>query len=427
MPPVTRPHVDRVVIIGGGIVGLTTAHTLLKRGMEVVVLDAGPDRVTASRGNAGQIAPGHPPIPSPAIPPQALHMLLDRRSPLFIPPRPSLPLARWLLSFRLACREHHYRNSMRVLGAMSRLSRECFETLAEDLGPDATLSGTGLTDFWRTAQGEREAEAETAWMAQLGFETTQLSGRELRTRDPAWDEAVRGAVIHESGMCVDPECLCEALRGRISDLGGVLQHGHAATSMRRKEGLWRVTTRRGHSVEAGKLLLAAGAWSGPLARQLGVLIRMQPAKGYHLMLTMPRPPTMAGVLREAKIAVTPLGEQVRIAGTLELSGFNHRLDRSRLSQLRLGTAAFLPAAALARAGKPWCGLRPCTASGLPVVGAAAPNAWIATGHGMMGLTLATGTAAILAEDMLGESTPDWAEVLAPQVSRGVSAPRARGR
>ncbi len=413
------PHVtmERVIIVGGGIVGLTTAHALLKRGMDVLVLDAGPDSVTPSRGNAGQIAPGHPPIPSPAVPPQALQMLLDRRSPLFIPPRPSLPLTRWLVSFRLACRDRHYHNSMVTLGAMSAFSRDGFDALIEDLEANSTLTASGITDFWLTKQGEAEAEAELVWMEKLGFATTYLSGGELRARDPVWGETVRGAIVHEAGMTVDPACLCDELRRSICSLGGQVLQARSVTSLQQDHDSWSVATACGESHKADKLLVAAGVWSSPLARQLGVTVQMQPAKGYHTMLAMPQPPIMAGVLREAKIAVTPLGSRVRLAGTLELSGFNHRLDRARLEQLRRGAAAFLPGAASAQAGEPWCGLRPCTASGLPIVGRAAHNSWIATGHGMMGLTLATGTAAIITADMLGETIPSWAKPLQPKARR----------
>jgi len=411
MPDVAN---ERVIIVGGGIVGLTTAHSLLKRGLDVLVLDAGPDHVTPSRGNAGQIAPGHPPIPSPAVPPQALHMLLDRRSPLFIPPRPSLPLARWLLSFRLACRGSHYHHAMRILGGMSALSRDGFDALIEDLGPESTLAASGIADFWRTAKGEAEAEEETAWMDALGFATTMLTGEELRAADPVWGPDVRGAVVHKAGMTVEPAHVCDALRRSIRSLGGDLLQGRTAASLRRTGGVWNIRTVQGEVHEANTVVIAAGVWSAPLARQVGAVVHMQPAKGYHTMLTMSRPPRMAGVLREAKIAVTPLNGQVRLAGTLELSGFNHRLDRGRIRQLLRGAAVFLPEASDAHADQPWCGLRPCTASGMPVVGQAAPNAWIATGHGMMGLTLATGTASILTAAILGESTPEWSAALRPR-------------
>jgi len=404
---------DRVLIIGGGIVGLMIAHTLLRRGLGATVLDAGPDHVSPSRGNAGQIAPGHPPIPSPAVPPRALHMMLDRRSPLHIPPRPSLPLLRWLIAFRRACTPSWYAQSMEVLGRLSRISREQFDALAEELGPAATLAPAGVSDIWRTIAGQAEAEAETDWLHRLGFGTTSLSGADLRHRDPAWSEDVLGAVIHENGMCLDPAALCDAVRTRIGELGGELRRECTVEAICRGDDGWHALTSTGETMSATRLVLAAGVWSNSLARSIGVHVAMQPAKGYHCMLRMPNAPTMAAVLREPKVGITPMGPLLRVAGTLELSGFNHRLNPARLRQLMAGAQAFLPGIEVAESVDVWCGLRPCTASGLPVIGRGAAGSWIATGHGMMGVTLAPGTATLIVDDMLGEPSPEWAKVLRP--------------
>ena len=416
MVVVVTMETERVLIIGGGIVGLMTAHTLLRRGLPVTVLDAGPDRISPSRGNAGQIAPGHPPIPSPELPPRALHMMLDRRSPLHIPPRPSLPLLRWLIAFRRACRRSWYEQSMEVLGHLSRISRECFGQLAEELGPAATLAATGVADIWRTEAGQAEAEAETRWMHRLGFATTSLGGDQLRRRDPAWGPEVRGAVIHEDGMSIDPAALCDALRERLATLGGRIRTGCTVEAIRRCPGGWQAVTANGRSVTGGRLVLAAGVWSNPLARMIGVRVAMQPAKGYHRMLRMQGGPTMAAVLREPMVGITPMGPLLRVAGTLELSGFNHRLDPARITQLMAGARAFLPGIDAAESIDVWCGLRPCTASGVPVIGRGIEGSWIATGHGMMGVTLAPGTAKLIADDMLGEPMPGWADMLRPRRS-----------
>lgn len=410
---VASPTTNRVLIIGGGIIGLTIAHTLLRRGLDVLVLDAGPDRVSPSRGNAGQIAPGHPPIPSPALPPKALHMLLDRRSPLYIPPRPSLPLLRWLLAFRRACSHDWYGRSMEVLSHLSRISRELFDELSAELGPSATLAATGLADIWRTEAGEAEAAIETEWMSRLGFATEPISGDELRRRDPAWGPGARAAVIHGEGMSIDPAALCDTLRTHITSLGGVIHAGAVVVDTHQCRGGWEVAMADGRLASGKRLVLAAGAWSGPLARLVGVHVSLQPAKGYHRMVRMVGGPTTAAVLREPKVGITPMGSLLRVAGTLELSGFNHRLDPRRIRQLMAGARAFLPGIKYAESVDQWCGLRPCTATGLPTIGPAAAGAWIATGHGMMGVTLAPGTAKLIADDMLGEPVPDWAELLRP--------------
>ena len=411
---------DRVLIVGGGIVGLTIAHAALRRGLAVEILDAAPDRRSTSRGNAGQIAPGHPPIPSPAVPPRALHMLLDPRSPLSIPPRPSFSLLRWLLAFRKACKPASYEASMQTLGSLGRLSREHFDELIEDLGAASLHTTAGVADIWRTEVGEADAAVESAWMERLGFATESLSGRALRSRDPAWGPDVRGAVIHTEGFCLDPAELCDALRNRIKALGGRMRHG-CVLELNRTDSLWHATLHGGQVARGTRLVISAGIWSPPLARMLGLHIDMQPAKGYHVAVNMNCPPVIAGVLRESKIAVTPMGGLTRIAGTLELSGVNFRMVPHRLAQLALGAAAFLPELTGTPTCSPWCGLRPCTADGLPIIGPIGPKAWIATGHGMMGVTLATGTAELVMQQMFGDPSPAWGLSLRPKIRH------ARGR
>jgi len=420
-------HVDngstnRLVVIGGGIIGLCIAWEAHRRGRDVVVLDAGPDEVSASRGNAGQIAPGHPPIPSPAVPARALHLLLDRRSPLYIPPRASLPLARWLIEFLAACRPSAYASSMAAIGRLSAVSRDGYDRLAEDVGAATTLNAGGIADFWLTDAGQRDAEAETAWMAKLGFNTSSLTGEELRSADPAWGPDVRGAVLHVDGMTTDPAALCDALRVFLSDRGIHIVPRTCVTRLHRRRGGWLVETARGDDVHGHQMVIAAGAWTPPLAAQLGVSVRMQPAKGYHITAAPKRPPRIAGVLREHKIAVTPLEGQVRIAGTLELSGFNFRKDDARVRQLIRGSAAFLPELRHCKHSTAWAGLRPCTPHGLPVIRPAAQDAWIAAGHGMMGLTLGPGTASLVLDGLHGNPLPDWAAAFT-----GPRGSRSRGR
>ena len=413
MHAVNRSPTSETLIIGGGIVGLTLAHEVRSRGRSVTLLDAGPDHRSPSRGNAGQIAPGHPPIPSPAVPPRALRMMLDQRSPLHIPPRPSLSLVRWLFQFRLACAASRYEHNMKVLAELSHISRDGFDRLSDELGPASTLAPIGVADIWQSPEGEAEAEDETRWMERLGFDTEVLTGDALRSRDPAWGPKVRGAVLHTDGIAVDPAKLCDAMRARVDEMG-VERHRATVTGLARTSRGWVAKTHRRGDFESHQVVLAAGVWSVPLARMLGVRISMQPAKGYHHMIRMPGMPTTPGVLREPKVGITPMGSLLRVAGTLELSGFNHRFHPARVAQLLTGASDFLPGIGHAKTEERWCGLRPCTPSGIPIIGRASENAWVATGHGMMGVTLAPGTASLIADDLDGVSLPPWAAAFQPQ-------------
>jgi D-amino-acid dehydrogenase len=303
---------------------------------------------------------------------------------------------------------------MRVLGAFGVLSRDCLDRLVSDLGSAAPGMAAGVADIWNTPRGEAEAEAETAWMQRLGFATEHLDGAALRRQDPAWGPGVRGACVHADGLSFDPAAFCDALRLCISDAGGRFRSRFKMKTLRRDSTGWTARAASGAVASGQRLIVAAGVWSAPIVAPLGVNLRIQAAKGYHVHVTLPTRPRMAGVLRERKIAVTPLGTGVRLAGTLELSGINHRLVPHRIEQLTRGAAEFLPQVGAATPTDHWCGLRPCTANGLPVVGRLpARDAWVATGHGMMGLTLAAGTAELLVSDMLGGPIPPWAQDLRP--------------
>jgi len=304
---------------------------------------------------------------------------------------------------------------MRLLAHLSRLSRDQEEAMHPPLPTESRPRPCGIADLWRTHEGEAAAAEETEWMTQLGFQTRTLSGHELRSEDPAWGEDVLGATMHLDGMVVDPARYCDALRAAIQSSGGMLRRTSAIQSLHRVNTHWMARNASGETWQAPRVVLAAGVWSSPLARMLGHRIRMQPAKGYHLLMDSSPRPHIAGVLRESKVAITPMHQGVRVAGTLECSGFNHRLDQERLEQIRQGAQDFIPRIKDLDSHQPWCGLRPCTASGLPTIGLCsnAPDAWIATGHGMMGLTLASGTAQLIALSVRGDAMPEWARGFSP--------------
>ena len=169
------------------------------------------------------------------------------------------------------------------------------------------------------------------------------------------------------------------------------------------------------ALEADVVILAAGIWTDGFARQHGLRLPMQAAKGYHLMLETETKPTTGFVCRETMVAVNPMSDGVRLAGTLELSGINQRMSRRRLELLRRGTTRYLRGIPQAKVTKTWNGLRPCTADGLPIIGPLpnTANAFVATGHGMMGVTLGPATARSIGELMDGETTTMDLEPFSP--------------
>lgn len=400
---------EHVIIIGGGIIGLLSGRELLARGRAVTILDRGDLRNSASTGNAGVISPGHAPIPTPEVAAKAIRMMLDPRSPLYIPPRPSLSLLRWLLSFRRACRPAHFKMSSEVLDRFSKLSRERFEPLIDEC-PEA-LQPIGFVDVALTAQGYAHLDQEADRLNKSGFNVELRTGDQLRGDDDSWSDDVIGGLVQHDGIVARPDDLLLHVARRFEAEGGTLRTNATVETVHRDNRRFEsIELVDGERIGGDTLLVTAGIWSSELARDLDIRIPMQAAKGYHLMIEMDTPPKMASVLSEACIVVNPMGKQVRLAGTLELSGINDRMVQRRLDMLPKATSRYLPAVQNAARHSTWNGLRPCTADGLPVIGPVPglSNAYLATGHAMMGVTLGPGTSKLIADCIDGVSLPDWA-------------------
>ena len=396
----------RVVIIGGGVIGLCTAHYLLQRGCSVTVLERGPVGDSASGGNAGILAAGHLPLPQPGLATKALRWMLDRDAPLYIPPRLDPGLLSWFWDFHRACTHQQMADSMAVLGPMGRLTMACWRDLlaAEDI--DCDFRPRGWMNIYRSEAGRRGAEHEAELMLKLGYDVAQYDGPALREREPAFAESVAGAVHFTDCASVDPVAfmagLTDALRLRGAEIrsdtevAGLLVEGRRCLGAR---------LAGGEDVRADQTVLGAGIWSTPLARAAGLRLPMQGGKGYHLDLEAPSPALKtAAVLAESFIAVTPMGDRLRLAGTVEFSGLNRRLVDSRVKMLATGSARYLKGVGEAAVREQGCDLRPCTADGLPILGWAPSleDLLISTGGAKMGLTLGPACGLLAAEVMCGD-------------------------
>ena len=394
----------RVLIVGGGIIGLSTAWYLARRGVEVTVVDGGRPAASASAGNAGLFAPGHPPLPRPGLARLALRWLGDADAPLYIPPRPDLGLARWLWSFHRACREERVAECMGVLGPLGHLTLACWQEMLGAFGSDCFWHGNGLLLVYGAQDGRRLAEQEARLARQQGFAAEALDGAALRRREPAFTAAARGAVAFAEGTGLDPGRFLADLAADLRRSGVSIREDTPVGRLTLAEGRVRgAALADGEQIAADETVLAAGAWSARLAATVGIRLPLAAGKGYHLDLATPAPPLRTGcVLVDASVAVTPLGPRLRLAGTLEFSGINLRLRERRVAMLRRAAGAYLEGVADAAEHERWCGLRPCLADGLPVVGRAPglDGLYVATGHAKMGLTLGPATGRLVAESLV---------------------------
>lgn len=389
-----------VLIIGGGVIGVCCAHYLAEAGCRVALMEKGEICSGCSEANAGLIAASQSiPLAAPGVIRKALKWMLDPASPFYLKPRLDLGLFRWLWRFRAACTEERMRRGLALLRDLGRASQQLLGELAaiQDIG--FTVHRNGLLKPFVTEEGFEEGVAEAELLKEFGIEANTLGADEARAMLPDAPPSLVGATHFPGDGHLDPAEFVGKLAQHAEARGAVI-HTNAEVVGFESEGRRIVKVRtQGGEFRADHVVLAAGAWSAPLARKLGLRLPVQPAKGYAVTLPAEAPSDAVPLLLgEAKVAVTPLGDRVRFSGTLEFAGMDLSLNERRLDAIRRAGRQFRPVPGDER-GETWAGLRPCTPDGLPLVGRtrAFENLLVATGHATKGICLGPITGKIIAQ------------------------------
>lgn len=405
-----RPeHPAHTIVIGAGIIGVSAAYELARRGHRVTVLERGQVASGASFGNAGIIAVGHVPLPRPGLGWNAVKWMFKRTSPLHIRPGFNPALAAWLWRFWRCCTSEHVSSLMPALSELSWLSMDRFEAIIAEEGFDCDFHRAGWMEVFATAQAMEHGIAAAKRLEPYNVRHEVLNGAALRQRNPVFRDSVHGAVLYTDSGYADPERYLAQLAERAVRHGAVIRTSAGVKRLVLDgDRFTGAELENGERVEGDTVVLAAGSWTSAIARDIGVRVPMQPAKGYHVDLAdAPQMPMTTCVLAETFVAVTPLTRGLRLAGTLELSGINNRIDRKRVDMLRVGAGRFMHGIENLKERSVWAGLRPCAADGAPIIGWAPKRegVFIATGHAMMGFTLGPGTGRVIAEEILDGRPP----------------------
>jgi D-amino-acid dehydrogenase len=391
--------VSEVVVIGAGIVGLACAFHLRKDGLGVTVVDRDPEGDKASFGNAGGIGISEVvPAAVPGVFWRVPGWLLDPLGPLALRPSHAPRLVPWLLRFSRSAAPSEV---ARISAALAALNLRVYDDLVPMLaatGLSGELHRKGALSVYESEAGYRRDQAEWALKRSLGIETEEISGEEARRIEPALGPIVRRAIVTPQwGHVSDPKRVVDGLRRWLVANGVELVRGDASAIA--VSGSPSVALQDGRSLSAANIVLAAGAWSGALARGIGDPVLLESERGYNT--TLPRPGVTLErevIFAERKFTATPLSCGLRIGGAAEFAGLTARANYRRSRALVTLAKLYLPGLD-AGGGTQWMGHRPATPDGLPVIGRSPRHHSVlyAFGHGHVGLTLAATTGRFIAD------------------------------
>jgi D-amino-acid dehydrogenase len=398
-----------VVVIGGGVIGASCAYFLARAGWSVTVIDQGEFGRGCSHGNCGFVCPSHVlPLAGPGAIRAALKALVTPNSPLSIRPRLDPALWTWLYRFARRCNARAMLEAGEAVRALLASSRGLYPALIEEEAIDCEWETRGLLFVFQTQKGmEHYAETDRLLREHFGVTGERIDGANLVEREPALKPGLAGGWLYETDAHLRPDRLMAGWREVLQRRGVTIRSQCALTGFAGEAAAARAARASQGDFSADAFVVATGAWTPLLNRQLGCRIPIEPGKGYSLTMARPaRCPSRPLLFDEHRVAVTPLRSGYRLGSTMQFAGYDSTLDRRRLDLLRQGARPYLHEPFGEPVEEEWFGWRPMTPDGLPVIdrSPAHANVWIAAGHNMLGLSMAPATGKLVAE-LLGGKTP----------------------
>ena len=390
------------IIIGGGIIGLCTAYYLQKEGHEVTVIDQSAMEGGASYVNAGYISPSHiVPLSAPGVVKKGIQWMFDPSSPFYVKPRLETDFLRWAWAFNKSCTHKHVKRSIPVIRDIAVFSHELYEEIEKEPGFDFHFEKKGLLMLFKTEK-MLEEEVKVAHLAkEVHLQSKVLNQEELRILEPAVSRDVIGATFYSCDSHTTPTEFMKNMKTHLLAAGVDIKANEKVLDVQIKNGaISKVMTSQG-SYAADEYILAAGSWTGLVAKKLGMKLLLQAGKGYRINVERETNISLPAILAEAKAAVTPMNGFTRFAGTMEIAGINDAVNPVRVKAIAKAAHDYYEEVSITEVEmqNASSGLRPLSPDGVPYIGRTknCSNLTIATGHAMMGWTMATGTGKLVAE------------------------------
>ncbi len=400
-----------VVVVGAGIVGLSTAWFLQRRGVAVTVLDRTGVAADSSWGNAGWLAPALTlPLPEPAVLSYGVKAMLSSSSPLYVPPTANPRLLRFLAEFARHCTPSRWRAAMAIYAEVNRISLGAYDDLADGGVAEQTHLADPFLAAFASAQDRKALLDEFRNVVVAGGEVDyELLDRDaIHSLEPALGEGVNAGLRLHNQRFIDPPRFVGSLADAVRARGGDIVDGCTVTDVRdRGSAGVEVLTDTGQSRQADAVVLATGARLNALARPFGVRRLVQAGRGYSFTVQPESLPKNPVYFPTQRVACTPLDDRFRVAGMMEFRSPDAPLDPRRVQAIVEATRPMLTGVDWTARSEEWVGSRPCTADGLPLIGATrSPRVHTAGGHGMWGVALGPLTGRMLAESMTGGAVPE---------------------
>ncbi|GAB7256497.1 FAD-dependent oxidoreductase [uncultured Polaribacter sp.] len=391
-----------VLIIGGGIIGLSTAYYLLEEGHHVTIIDKSNFSSGASYVNAGYITPSHfIPLAAPGMIQKGVKWMLNPTSPFYIKPRLDAAFLKWTWAFKKSATKAKVEKAIPVLKDINILSRDLYESIKASNAFNFHYERKGLLMCYQSDKvGEAEWEVGKRGIEE-GLHVKNLTKKEVAVLEPNANLDIKGAVYFDSDAHMTPTDFMPEMIAYLKTKGVIFYANETVKDIEVSNGTISKIKTDKQVLKADEVVLAAGSWSPLLTKKIGLKIPIQAGKGYRINVSRETGITIPAILCEAKVAVTPMQGFTRFAGTMEIAGINHQINPLRVQTIANAAAKYYGNLKITDAEQKAadCGLRPCSPDGLPYIGKSSKctNLTIATGHAMMGWSLGPVTGKLVSE------------------------------